>query len=391
MRFLLFLCFSFPIMHLSAQSLQYSDKIPVEELRLSLQHALGGVVGERIQDLNYFQLYAKNKNEIINSVNNFIVNEDNIIITSNGSGDKFWMEDIFLIKKEGGLINKIPSKALGLAESETINAVRSWKDGFIIGSSQSNFFIQNNGNIRKSIISDHSVFPDDSIKLNQAAWYYYNSRDMKKKHDNTALKVNNEIMIQYGADRKADFFYDITSNFSNISKGDTIAYASFVNNYDVFELNDTAIQKIYKIMLPLENTLDTSLYYKISTDDSLTNFQKRTPNAIIGFDQILKYKDYLLLNLKSISGDKTWIAINLLTNELISLSNILPDTSNDFLPIMGWNQYLTTDGKYLYSVIYPNEIEDSKSKCEEENHPMTKKNKDLLNSINPILVRFILN
>ena len=96
-------------MHLSAQSLQYSDKIPVEELRLSLQHALGGVVGERIQDLNYFQLYAKNKNEIINSVNNFSVNEDNIIITSNGSGDKFWMEDIFLIKKEGGLINKIPS------------------------------------------------------------------------------------------------------------------------------------------------------------------------------------------------------------------------------------------------------------------------------------------
>ena len=82
-----------------------------------------------------------------------------------------------------------------------------------------------------------------------------------------------------------------------------------------------------------------------------------------------------------------WVAFDQKNNKFISLVDIVPDKSNDFLNIIN-REDLYTDGSLLYTFIYPDEIAVAKIKSKEEKHMMRKKYADLEKSKNPILVRF---
>ena len=98
-----------------------------------------------------------------------------------------------------------------------------------------------------------------------------------------------------------------------------------------------------------------------------------------------RYKQYLLFQV--IGSTPTRIALNLTNNEIISLNKILPDKSNDFMEFLGYND-METDGEYIYSIIYPNDVAKAKEKSKIEGHSIRKEYLQLEKSLNPILVRY---
>ncbi|PRD49215.1 hypothetical protein [Sphingobacterium haloxyli] len=115
-------------------------------------------------------------------------------------------------------------------------------------------------------------------------------------------------------------------------------------------------------------------------------FDSKYPNAVNGFDNVIRYKDYLLLQLKYFNGNAQWIALNVETKDIVDIGGLLPDSSSDYMPIMGWQQFLRTDGEYLYAILYPNELVDRWGG--KENRPITARARLLSKSKNPILAKF---
>lgn len=375
---------------LSAQKLIYSDTIPTEQIRISPDHAMGGSVSDWIQELAYYPLETQDRKDIVSYVQEFCQNDSSIAVVDRGNSGQAGPA-IFIYTAQGKLIKRISLEEMGLDEHKTVNSIHRWEDGFIIGTPTYRVNMDQEGNFTKQHYATFSSTSDDSVKIHDAVWYYTSPRYMHRRSSNEALILNNEVLVWYQQDNQPSVFFDLRDNFSSLYKQEDLVYAAFSYHYKVFELHVKGVQKLYDFIFPLSYTLDIGAYYSIREEESFQTFMAKNPKAILGFDNIIRYKDYLLLETKTLAGSSFWLAYNITTKEVIRLENIVPDQSNDYLPIMGWNKKLSTDGEYLYSIIYPNEMELATRKCEEERHSMRQEYEKLLNYKNPILVRFKLN
>jgi len=373
------------VIGLNAQHLIYSDTIPTEQIRLSPNHAIGGFAGELLSDFAYFLLEIKGKTDIVGYITDVCQNGGHIAIIATRGGTAGGISHVVhLYKTTGHLVKVISLEDMSLGMDRTVNSIQAFGDGFALRTAQYRIKITKTGGYSIRHYNEFVSLADDSVVMENATWYYTSPRNRSKE----ALKNDQSVEVWYASNTVPKVYLDIKQHLSPYHGDNRVAYATFSYNYKVFEMNKKQIQKIYDFILPISNTLDTSSYNQLQNWNDLKPYINKNPKVVLGFNSVFRYKKYLFLELKELKGGSIWLAYNLNSKEVINLKNIVPDSSNHFMLVIGWQNYLTTDGEYLYSLIYPNEVEVAVKNSKLSNDPIKKSINVLRNSKNPILVRF---
>ncbi|MCS3556214.1 MULTISPECIES: hypothetical protein [unclassified Sphingobacterium] len=364
------------------QKLLYSSEVPVEEVRISPKHASGGLVRDKISNLHYIPISSVKKEDIINFINKMCITDSTLAVLSNAN-NKFQ-----LINTSGKITKTFLASDFKIPHSEPIQNMISEDGGFTLSLIHYVVKINNQGQYNVIELPKETQQSDNSIKINKTIWSYFSPDNVIERKSLTAIQMNDTPVIAYKDFNPLSYSNNLDRNLSQVDSKTKKCFAFFTNNYELFELDEHGLQKVYKFIFPKDISVDTAKLYSLKDKDEADRFMEESKDKLLGFNQVLPYKDYLLLQLKSYAGDHTWIAINKTNKEVLNIKNILPDSTNDYLPIMGWNDILLTDGEYLYSVLYPNEVSAARNKSEEEKHQMKRENANLIKSNNPILVKF---
>ena len=372
--FLLAICSN----NIFAQRLLYSSDIPVQKLRIIPEQLRGGTVSEQLSDLEYIPLNS-GKKDVISSISNVEIIEDRIIFFDYQNGG------VFIFDFKGNLIKRL-KEIDGYKRKNDWHYYSLGKEGnrfIIIGESLKAQFDKNGELIE---LDKSYKYQKTSPKTKVGSSYYQSSQLFIAKDTiaDYALKFQDSVLIKY--DTRDSIKSSYNSYVSVVKVSDDKAYAVFPNTYQLFELGQEGIINRTQFIFPLKNTIDTSEYVHFEDSRKSYDFLTKNRSKIYGVGRPIPYKQYLILYISSF-GTSGWVAMNLETNEIINLTKILPDKSNDYMEFLNYN-FLISDGEYLYSCIYPNSIQSAKDKSRQESHELRKSYQEFAKSPNPILVRF---
>lgn len=366
----------------NAQRLIYSPDIPVQKVRVILEQTQGGTISEMLTDLEYIPLEGSRGN-LVDRISSVKVLDDRIgVVTSN---DGYF----YLYSGKGKFIKKI-TKIDGFKPKEgntLFYNVEKEDEGFLLSRGAFSVKIDKDGNILDTATRVYKV-NDDFIgrrfSIGKGEYSYISpSYDEKKKTDH-ALLLGDSVLVRYNLRDTIRTYFSAGNELSKT--GIDKEFFAFPNNYKLFELNEDGIQRIYDFVFPFRNTMDTNFYTTVKNTTEYFKYLNEHLDKIYGIGRPVLYKNYLLLYVARWHNPR-WIAYNLETSKTLGLDHIIPDHSNDFLDFYDDN-HLFSDGDYLYSFIYPQQIRSAKNKSMDERHTMRKEYIDLEKNNNPVLVRF---
>jgi len=406
----LFLClWLVPFLPCNAQRLLYPNSIPVEEIRVSPEHAMGGNVSDYLEHIQYFKLEKPNNGWI-----------DQIETAYAVAGRLILIDDInskmYIYGSEGNLIrdnfadpaairanyitNNIDNRSLYISkfnkekendrgivlDGDRYNLQGEWQEEFILCTQEVN--------------GKPTTF-GSCVKLNDSTWAFYESpRNSHFKGMDTPLVFRTDSTITpilridtLSVDFRKIKMYTGSGFFTSVLNGEMVAYYSHPFSYEVVEISSIGIEKIYKFVLPQKHTVPENIYelpeYQENTPLSYFQDIDRNHPLIREIDNIIRYRDYLLFSFDSYSVGG-YYAYSLKDKELVNIRHLVPDESNGFMPLFSrMNSQLFSDGEYLYSIVYAQEINESiRDFYGREKRTVPNWIKDLTDYDNPILVRF---
>lgn len=382
MRFLL-LCLAGLLLQpdsLVAQRLIYSKDIPVEKIRIVPETALGGTINERISDLEYIPLKA-NKNQLLDQAYTCILSNNRIGILS-GKGH------LYLYNIQGDLIkifDQIPGVKKIREDNLFFNHITTTEKGFRLTQGMRYVNVDWDGNLIDTITIKEDTTSHYTTTIGNSSWHYsvpqfHNKKIMETK----TLSQGDRTIVTY---QKMDSIFQPYNSYSSLSEiqKNNKAYAKFTYSTHLFELDSSGVSKVYQFIFPLKNTLNLEEVIKLKDFMPVIQYMNAHQSVITGIGDVFPYRDYLLVQLQ-LKGNFT-IAINMKTKEIIGLRNIIPNKDNDYLAFMNRN-ILSTDGEYLYSILFPEDIRQAIGKSIDERHPVSDHLKALEKVNNPIFVRF---
>lgn len=382
MRFLL-LCLAGLLLQpdsLVAQRLIYSKDIPVEKIRIVPETALGGTINERISDLEYIPLKA-NKNQLLDQAYTCILSNNRIGILS-GKGH------LYLYNIQGDLIkifDQIPGVKKIKEDNLFFNHITTTEKGFRLTQSMRYVNVDWDGNLIDTITIKEDTTSHYTTTIGNSSWHYsvpqfHNKKIMETK----TLSQGDRTIVTY---QKMDSIFQPYNSYGSLSEiqKNNKAYAKFTYSTNLFELDSSGVSKVYQFIFPLKNTLNLEEVIKLKDFMPVIQYMNAHQSVITGIGDVFPYRDYLMVQLQ-LKGNFT-IAINMKTKEIIGLRNIIPNKDNDYLAFMNRN-ILGTDGEYLYSILFPEDIRQAIGKSIDERHPVSDHLKALEKVNNPIFVRF---
>ncbi|MEJ5091447.1 hypothetical protein GEO21_15510 [Sphingobacterium faecium] len=382
MRFLL-LCLAGLLLQpdsLVAQRLIYSKDIPVEKIRIVPETALGGTINERISDLEYIPLKA-NKNQLLDQAYTCILSNNRIGILS-GKGH------LYLYNIQGDLIkifDQIPGVKKIKEDNLLFNHITTTKKGFRLTQGMRYVNVDWDGNLIDTITIKEDTTSHYTTTIGNSSWHYSVPQFHNKKIMETKiLSQGDRTIVTY---HKMDSIFQPYNSYGSLSEiqKNNKAYAKFTYSTHLFELDSSGVSKVYQFIFPLKNTLNVEEVIKLKDFMPVIQYMNAHQSVITGIGDVFPYRDYLIVQLQ-LKGNFT-IAINMTTKEIIGLRNIIPNKDNDYLAFMN-RTILDTDGEYLYSILFPEDIRQAIGKSIDERHPVSDHLKALEKVNNPIFVRF---
>jgi len=342
---------------------------------------MGGTASEWIEGLKFIPLKTTKENVIPRAFDLTVIRGK----VGLGSMTDNAKHVFLMFDNEGNQLFKASKESLGLKTlHNTISSVGIWDDNFFVDAYEYTIVVDDI-KLEAVALPAEQAKAYDSLKVKNSVWYYDSAYDLHERPSRSALTKDDQVLVKYDKDSVGPM-YELLQNFSNvfITDGEPRAYVTFPYRYKLFELGEEGIANIINIVLPMKRTIDTAAIFNFQNREEYDKYFDSDPDLIKGFNNIIRYKDYILINPISIQFD--WLAYNTMTGELINLRNILPDESNDFISFMG--SEFTTDGEFLYTLIYPNTIRQAQEKCRKEGHSMRPEYLALAKHDNPIVVRF---
>ncbi|MBE8713016.1 6-bladed beta-propeller [Sphingobacterium hungaricum] len=364
-----------------AQRLIHDPAIPVVKSRIIIEQMRGGTVSENLSDLEYITLKGS-KNDVIDHLSNSVFTKNRFAIINNQDGH------LFIYDENGVLLNRV-SKLEGYKpkDKRLFYAVDLIENKLVVYAERMKASYDLDGNLIEKFLDFEHKYSIPSIDLGQTRFLFGVAQVKRDSFPEFGLKMNDSILVRY--DTRDTIRSQYYQGKSLVKISEEKAFAVFPSTYKMFELNPNGISKIHQFIFPFKNTIDTSNFAMYKDSSTLFDYLNKNQDKVYGVGRPMLYKNYMILHIGSF-GLASWIAYNLETGEILSLKKILPDKSNDFLEFLDSNT-LSTDGEYLYSVIFPNAIQRAKDKSREEAHTMRKEFLNMEKSLNPILVRFKLN
>lgn len=365
---------------LVAQRLIYSKDLPVEKIRIVPETTLGGTISEHITDLEYIPLKA-NKNQLLDQVYSCTLTPDRIGILS-GKGY------LYLYDIKGNLIkifDQIPGVKKVKDDHLLFNNIVATEKGFRLTQGMRYINVDWDGNFIDTVAIKPDTTRHATTTIGSSSWHYLTPQFHNKKNMETkALRRGDSTIVTY---QKMDSVFQPYNSYGSLSEiqKNKKAYVSFTYSTQLFELDSLGVSKVYQFIFPLRNTLNLDEVVKIKDFVPLFQYINAHQGVITGIGDVFPYRDYLIIQLLQ-NGSFT-IALNPTTKEIIGLQNIIPDKDNDYLAFMNRNT-LGTDGEYLYSALFPEDIRQAIGKSVDERHPVSDRLKALEKNNNPIFVRF---
>jgi len=403
----LFLClWLVPLLPCKAQRLIYPDSVPVEEIRVSPDHAMGGNVSDYLEDIQYFKLEKPRKGWI-----------DHIWYTYTVGGRLILIDDmkgeIYIYTKEGKLIrnsfispdvvkanrltNNVDNRSLYLSdhrkEQENHEGITLDGDRYDL-----------RGEWQEELVLFEPISFESCVKLDDKTWAFY-----QNPYNTHFRKMDAPVLLRTDTDGTfAPLLHiDTLSNnfqkvqmsmssgfFTSVLNGEMVAHYSHPFSYEVVEIRGNRIDKVYKFVLPQKHTVPENIYElsEYKERGELAYFQDIEQNytLIANIRDVIRYVDYLIFQFTCRKSCGSFYAYSLTDKEFVNMSRLVPDDSNGFMPLFSRNtSRLFSDGEYLYSLVYARNVnEHIRDFYEREKRTVPAWIKDLANYDNPILVRF---
>lgn len=233
-----------------------------------------------------------------------------------------------------------------------------------------NPFSKNNRKYARAVLYDLSDIQKEQIKeipdftIYMANPYYFNSKEWvysivledKDAKDSVdyELKVSdgNKILRSYFPYAKTNSPYLADPGnieFFPTNKANTL-YFTRPYNYSIFQFTSDSITALYNFVLPFENTVPKTFFSKqFRSRNELREYKQTNPGYVWKINGLVPFNNYLFFSLDYQKRDRRFL-FDRNSNRFYNVNRITPDSSNAFLPIMGWNiQYY--DNTALYSSI----------------------------------------
>jgi len=369
LKLLLFL-FLVPLWQAKAQQLIYPDSIPTKEIRISPDHAMRGNVSDYLEDIRYFKLEKPAKGWI-DWLEDIYTVDGKIVLIEGGA-----KAEIYIYDNEGKLIrtgfvppdaveknrltNNVDNKSLytsnrnkekqnhrGITlDGDRYNTKGEWQEELVL---------------RSQDVDGHLVPFGSCVKLNDKTWAFYNNpynTHFRKMDAPVVIRTGETIAPLFRFDTLSVDFQKVPPSlasgfFTSVLNGGMIAHYSHPFSYEVVEISGNGIDMVYKFVLPQKHTVPENIYeipeYRERGD--LAYFQDVKQNHILirAIGDIIRYNDYLLFSFRARSVGGRY-AYSLKDGEFINIARLVPEKSNDFLPLFSMNHSrLFSDGEYLYS------------------------------------------
>ncbi len=205
-------------------------------------------------------------------------------------------------------------------------------------------------------IPDFTVYMANPYYFAPKQWAYsivLEDRDAKDSVD-YELKISdgNKTLRAYFpyAKRKSSYLSDPGNiDFFPTSKTNTLLFTR-PYNYSIYQLTPDSITPLYNFVLPFENTVPKSFFNKeFSSRNELREYKQTNPDYVWQIDGLVPFNNFLFFSLDYQKRDRRFL-FDRNGNRFYNVNRITPDSSNAYLPIMGWNiQYY--DNTALYSSI----------------------------------------
>jgi hypothetical protein len=121
-------------------------------------------------------------------------------------------------------------------------------------------------------------------------------------------------------------------------------------NYSVYRLTPDSITTLYNFVLPFENTIPKTFFSKqFSSRNELREYKQTNQGYVWEINSLVLFQNYLFFSLDYQKRDRRFL-FDKKSNRFYNINKISPDSSNAYLPVMGWGiQY--NDNAALYSSI----------------------------------------
>lgn len=387
---------------LFAQDIHYSENVPVEEIRVALQHAKGGYADEIYDEIEYIPLETTKESTIQNIRKLWVTDQYFIILDVFGRQILFFDKQGKYIRK----INKIPNcercKSFKLliddakvdVENKAIYAHIAMPTDD--GSFNVKFDFDGNyfgGQSQLNDMTDFSFIKNSLVS-------YHSPRGIQEERNFTMLSIlgddknNNIISYDSLASINEDEYEDNSRNFSIPSTQDSILYFTRPYDYNVYELGTNGLHKVYKFIFPLQYSIPHDFITNKEYNGKRETMLSENNSWITTLDYIRRHKDYLIFNAESPNTSNSQFAYNLSTGTLLDFEKVTPNNfNNNFRLRADLDEYiLASDDDYMYKSIMPvillNTAQESKFRyTNDPDGKMKKTISGLTNFSNPVLVR----
>ncbi len=199
-----------------------------------------------------------------------------------------------------------------------------------------------------SMTNPHYLVPDQ--------WAYSLVLEDKNAQDSIdfELKISNgrKTLRSYFpySKRNSSYLSDPGSiEFYNTGKPGNLLF-SRPYHYSVYQLTADSVTILYNFVLPFENTVPKTFFTKaFSSRNELREYKQINPAYVWRINGLVPFNNFLFFSLDYQKRDRRFI-FDRNSNRFYNINRISPDSSNAFLPVMGWSiQHF--DKTALYSSI----------------------------------------
>lgn len=137
--------------------------------------------------------------------------------------------------------------------------------------------------------------------------------------------------------------------FFPAAKPDTLLFTR-PYHHAVYVLTPDSVTQLYNFVLPFENTVPKTFFTKtFSSRNELRDYKQNNPGYVWRINGLVSFNQFLFFALDYQKRDRRFM-FDKSTNRFYNMNRISADSTNAYLPVMGWSiQY--QDEKALYSSV----------------------------------------
>lgn len=177
---------------------------------------------------------------------------------------------------------------------------------------------------------------------------------------NAKDSIDYELKLSDGSKTTGAYFPFAKRTSSYLSEPGNIEFFSTGNpralfftrayNYSIYQLTSDSVTTLYNFVLPFENTVPKTFFTnEFSSRNELRSYKQMNPGYVWRINGLVPIQNYLFFSLDYQKRDRRFL-FDKASNRFYNINRITADSSNAFLPVMGWGiQYY--DQTTLYSSI----------------------------------------